>query len=109
MTTDNDGRNQAETAGWDRVRNVIGVILVAVIAYKMGIAHARSEKTRSDYEALKAQYERIDAQYTKMTAEYDQAVSQYSVMKTQCDGTVAQYAALKTQYDRIEAQRTRQK
>jgi len=68
-------------------------VLLATISYEMGLAHARSERSKGEYSALRAQYDRV--------------LTEYAASKAQCSETLTKYAALKAQYDRIEAQRTR--
>jgi len=105
MTTDFESNNRVDT-GWERARNVIGVGILMLLSYQMGAAHARADKTRSDYSAATAQYQRIEAEYSALRAQYDGIMPQYAAMRERCENTTAEYAALKAQYDRIEARRT---
>jgi cell division protein FtsB len=92
----NDGNSAADTEVGQKVRTVVGLVLLAVISYGLGLSHGRAEKSAGDYAELKAQY-------SALKAEYERDYEQYSAMKTRYDQTLAQYSALKAQYDRIEA------
>jgi hypothetical protein len=95
----NDG-NTADTGVGQKVRTVVGLVLLAVITYEVGLSHGRAEKSAGEYAALKAQY-------SALRSEYERDYAQYSAMKTQYDQTLAQYSALKAQYDRIEAKKNK--
>ena len=95
----NDG-NSAVTGVGQKVRTVVGLVLLAVISYEVGLSHGRAEKSAGEYAALKAQY-------SALRSEYERDYAQYSAMKTQYDQTLAQYSALKAQYDRIEAKKNK--
>jgi predicted nucleic acid-binding Zn-ribbon protein len=95
----NDG-NSADTGVGQKVRTVVGLLLLAVISYEVGLSHGRAEKSADEYAALKAQY-------SALRTEYERDYAQYSAMKTQYDQTLAQYSALKAQYDRIEAKKNK--
>ena len=91
--TSQDNISWVNIGVWEKIRIVIGLVLVAAISYEMGLAHARSERSIGEYSALLTQYGRV--------------LTEYSASKAQCAETLTQYSALKAQYDRIEAQRTR--
>lgn len=95
----NDG-NSAGTEFGKKVRNAVGLVLLAVISYQVGLSRGRAEKSAGEYAELKAQY-------SALKAEYERDDEQYSAMKTQYDQSLAQYSALKAQYDRIEAEQKR--
>jgi hypothetical protein len=79
---------------------VVGLVLLAVISYEMGLSHGRAEKNTGEYAALRVQY-------SALKTEYERDYAQYSAMKTQYDQALAQYTALKAQYDRIEAKKSK--
>ncbi len=91
----NDGNSTGEEFG-KKVRTVIGLVLLAVISYQVGLSRGKVQKSAGEYAQLRAQY-------SALKAEYERDYEQYSAMKTQCDQSLAQYSALKAQYDRIEA------
>lgn len=91
----NDG-NSTDMGVGQKVRNWVGLVLLAVISYQAGLSHGRAAKSAGEYAELRAQY-------SALKTEYDRDYAQYSAMKTQYDQTLAQYSALKAQYDRIEA------
>jgi hypothetical protein len=95
----NDG-NSADTGVGQKVPTVVGLVLLAVISYEVGLSHGRAEKSAGEYAALKAQY-------SALRTEYERDYAQYSAMKTQYDQTLAQYSALKAQYDRIGAKKNK--
>lgn len=88
MITDYE-RNQ--TANEKRVRalSVIGVGLLMLMSYQMGLSRGRSEKSADQYTSVSAQYQRLEGEYAEM--------------RERCEKTAAQYSVLKAQYDRIEA------
>jgi hypothetical protein len=88
--------NSTDTGVGQKIRTVVGLVLLAVISYEVGLSHGRAEKSTGEYAELKAQY-------SALKTEYDRDYAQYSAMKTQYDQTLAQYSVLKAQYDRIEA------
>ncbi len=118
--TNQDNSNRENIGLWEKIRIGIGFVLLAVISYEMGLAHARSERSKGEYSVLRAQYDRVltessalRAQYDRvltessaLRAQYDRVLTEYSASKTQCAETLTEYASLKTQYDRIEARRT---
>ncbi len=91
----NDG-NSTDAGVGQKVRTVVGLVLLAVISYEVGLSHGRAEKNAREYAELRAQY-------SALKTEYERDYAQYAAMKNQCDQTLAQYSALKAQYDRIEA------
>lgn len=93
----NDG-NSTDTGHGQKVRTVVGLVLLAVLAYEVGLSRGRAEKSAVQYAELKAQY-------AALKTEYERDYVQYSAMKNQYDQTLAQYSALKAQYDRIEARK----
>jgi hypothetical protein len=101
-----DDNNKQNTGAWEKMRIVIGLVLVAAISYQMGLAHARSERNKGEYFALRAQYDKVLTESSALRAQYDRILTEYSASKTQCAETLTEYAALKNQYDRIEARRT---
>lgn len=105
MTNQGDS-NQQNTGVWEKMRIVIGLVLVAAISYEMGLAHARSERMKGEYSALRAQYDQVLTESSALRAQYDRVLTEYSASKTQCAETLTEYAALKNQYDRIEARKS---
>lgn len=100
MTSDDNANRTGADAG-EKVRKVLGIALLMLISYEIGLGHGRSEKIAGQYTALKAQYDRIESQYSGLKADYDRADTEYSLMKNKCEATAAQYTALKTQYDQL--------
>jgi hypothetical protein len=96
----NDG-NISDSRPGQKVRTVIGFVLLAVISYEAGLSHGRAEKSSGEYAELRAQY-------SALKTDYERDYAQYSAMKTQYDQALAQYSALKAQYDRIEAKTQKQ-
>ena len=92
---------------WEKIRMVIGLVLLAAISYGMGLSHARTERNRGEYSALRVQYDRIETENSALRAQYDRALTEYSASKTQCSETLAKYSALMAQYERIDAHRTK--
>jgi hypothetical protein len=74
-----------------RTGNVIGIVLLVLTSYEMGVGQARYKKRASEYFALTAQYNRIKTEYSALKA-------QHARIEVEC-------SALKTQYDRILAQK----
>lgn len=107
MTTDQDSSNRATTGTWEKARNIIGIVLLVVTSYELGLGRGRSEKSMGEYSALKAQYGQIEKEYSALRQEYDRIETEYSALKSQYNGMEAEYARLKAQYDRIEKQRAR--
>jgi septal ring factor EnvC (AmiA/AmiB activator) len=105
--TDQENNNGVSSGVWVKIRIVIGLALLAAISYEMGLSHARSERNKSDYSALRAQYDRIETENSALRAQYDRVLTEYSASKTQCSETLTKYSALMAQYERIEAQRTK--
>lgn len=105
MATDYESNNKV-SSGWEGARNLIGVGLLMVLSYQMGVGHGRSAKTLGEYSALRTQYQRIETEYSTLKAEYDRIEPQYAALRDEYKKTETQYAALKAQYDRIEAKRT---
>jgi hypothetical protein len=93
MTRKDDNSTHMNTGMWEKTRNVIGVVLLVVISYAMGLGHSRSEKGVGEYSALKAEYDRTETEYTALRAQYDR--------------TETEYSTLKAQYEQIEAQKSR--
>jgi septal ring factor EnvC (AmiA/AmiB activator) len=89
----------------EKLRILLGAVLLVVISYQLGLGHARSERRVSEYSAVKAQYDRIETQYTALKTEYDRLETQYSALMAQHGRTQTQYSSLKAQYDRIEKQK----
>jgi hypothetical protein len=104
--TNQDNSNRENIGLWEKIRIGIGFVLLAVISYEMGLAHARSERSKGEYSVLRAQYDRVLTESSALRAQYDRVLTEYSASKTQCAETLTEYASLKTQYDRIEARRT---
>jgi septal ring factor EnvC (AmiA/AmiB activator) len=104
MTTKDDNGNSVNT--WVKTRNAIGIALLVVVSYEMGLGHARSERSAGEYSALKAQYNQIETEYAALKTQYNQIETQDLALKAQYEQTETQYAALKAQYDRIEAHGT---
>ncbi len=103
--TNQDNDNRVNIGVWEKIRILIGLVLVAAISYEMGLGHARAERSRGEYAALVAQYDRIETENSALRAQYDRVLAEYSASKAQCSGTSTEYSALKAQYDRIEAKR----
>jgi hypothetical protein len=95
----NDG-NSADLGVGQKVRTVVGLVLLAVISYEMGLSHGRAEKSAAEYAALRVQY-------SALKTEYERDYAQYSAMKAQYDQALAQYSALKAQYDQIEGKKSK--
>lgn len=89
----------------EKLRIMLGAVLLVVISYQLGLNHARSERRVSEYSAVKAQYDRIEMQYTALKTEYDRLETQYSALIAEHDRTQTQYSSLQAQYDRIEKQK----
>jgi hypothetical protein len=62
--TDQNNSNRVKIGVWEKIRIVIGLVLLAGISYEMGLAHARSERNTGEYSALRAQYDRVLAEYS---------------------------------------------
>jgi len=92
---------------WEKLRIVIGLALLGAISYETGVSHARSERKRGEYSALRAQYDRIETENSALRTQYDRVLTEYSASKTQCSETLTKYSALMAQYERIDAQRTK--
>jgi len=105
--TDQENNQRVNGGVWGRIRIVIGLVLLAAVSYEMGVGHARSERTTSEYSALRAQYDRIETENSALRAQYDRVLTEYSASKTQYSETLTKYSALMAQYERIEAQRTK--
>lgn len=104
--TDQENNDRLNSRIWGKIRIVLSLVLLAVISYEMGLSHARSERNKGEYSALKAQYDRIETENSALRAQYDRVLTEYSASKTQCAETLTKYSALMAQYERIEAQRT---
>ena len=100
MTDENNG------GVWEKIRMVIGLVLLAAISYGMGLSHARTERSRGEYSALRVQYDRIETENSALRAQYDRVLTEYSASKTQYSETLTKYSALMAHYERIEAQRS---
>ena len=85
-----DNGNRENIGVWEKIRNVIGLVLLAAISYEMGVAHARSERSKGEYSALKAQYDRVLTESSALRAQYDQVLTAYSASKTQCAETLTE-------------------
>ena len=94
MTTD-DSTNRAKTDAGEKLRKILGLAILVLVSYEVGLGHGRSRKVTDQYAEMRAQY-------SALKAEYDHVDKDYLAMKNKCDATASQYAALKTQYDRIE-------
>jgi hypothetical protein len=105
--TDQDQSNRVNNGLWEKIRILFGLVLLATIAYEMGLNHARSEKSTAEYLAVKTQYDRIETENSALRAQYDRVLTEYSASKAQCSETLTEYSALRTQYQRIEAKRTK--
>jgi len=105
--TDQDQSNRVNNGVWEKIRILLGLVLLATIAYEMGLSRARSEKSTAEYLALKTQYDRIETENSALRAQYDRVLTEYSASKAQCSETLTEYSALRTQYQRIEAKRTK--
>ena len=90
MITDYE-RNQQGNEKRARAVSVLGIGILMLMAYQMGLSRGRSDKSMGQYAAVSAQYQRLEGEYADM--------------KDRCEKTAAQYSELKAQYDRIEASR----
>jgi hypothetical protein len=88
-----DNNSWVIVGAWGKTRVVLGLALLAGISYQNGVAHARSERSKEEFSALRTQYDRV--------------LTMYSESKAQCAETLTEYAALKSQYDRIEVEKTK--
>ena len=90
MTTDFERNEQANERRW-RAMSVVGVGILMMMSYQMGLSRGRSDKSMGQYAAVSAQYQRLEIEHADM--------------RDRCEKTATQYSMLKAQYDRIEAQR----
>jgi len=88
-----------------KLGRIAGVLLLLFTSYMLGLARGRTEKSRSEYDGLRAQYQQLEQRYSGLKLQYDQILAQYPALHDQYQQMQAQYASLRAQYDRIEKQR----
>src|ERR1700732_3738075 len=64
----------------EKLRILLGAVLLVVISYQLGLGHARSERRVSQYSAVKAQYDRIQTQSSSLKAQYGRVEKQKKTM-----------------------------
>lgn len=88
-----------------RISKIIGVVLLVLTSYLIGLARGRTDKRAADYAALRAQYEQLDRNYSDLKVQYNEILREYPILRAQYQKMEAEYGELKSQYDRIERQR----